>query len=113
MDVNDYAYILNKRVVLEFIASARASTGCAYTCGLISLTERHCGVSCTGALSFDRSRAWERSSVYNTCQPPPKALYRAMLACTLANRSCTFRSWAAYSVRWVSSTLSRSSAPAW
>lgn len=50
---------------------------------------------------------------YITRQPPPNALYNATLACTRANLSCTFMSWAAYSVRWVSSTVSKSSAPAW
>ncbi len=30
MDVNDNAYFLGKRVALEFIASARTSTGCSY-----------------------------------------------------------------------------------
>ncbi|MNF46429.1 hypothetical protein D3C85_682690 [compost metagenome] len=37
MDVNDYTYFLSNRVVLEFIASTRASTGCSYKCGFISL----------------------------------------------------------------------------
>ncbi|MCF5183720.1 DUF1534 domain-containing protein [Pseudomonas syringae] len=46
-----------------------------------------------------------------TCQLPPSALYSAMLACRRASRSCTLTSCARYSVRWVSSTVSRSSAP--
>ncbi len=65
----------------------------------------------------DRSHALRGNDrnvkAYMTCQPPPNALYNATLACTRANRNCTFMSWAAKRVRWVSSTVSRSSAPAW
>ncbi|VVO57197.1 hypothetical protein PS874_00475 [Pseudomonas fluorescens] len=50
--------------------------------------------------------------IYNACHPPPSALYKAILACNRDNRSCTFKSCAAYKVRWVSSTVSKSSAPA-
>ncbi len=65
----------------------------------------------------DRSHALRGNDrnvkAYMTCQPSPNALYNATLACTRANRNCTFMSWAAKRVRWVSSTVSRSSAPAW
>lgn len=37
MDVNDYTCFLSNRVVLEFIASTRTSTGCSYKFGFISL----------------------------------------------------------------------------
>ena len=77
------------------------------------------GDFCPDRIPFVGVSLLAKASVHSThhcqiiSQPPPSALYKAMLACKRDRRSCTLRSCAAYSVRWVCRTVSRSSAPAW